>query len=78
MKVRCKFKVDSVQPDAEGLTTLHASAVTSRTPENDIFWKYTPSGQLSFGCIHGESVKHLKPGTEIYIDITVAEPEAIK
>ena len=38
--------------------------------ENSKFFKYTPSGSLSFGCTN----KHpFEEGKEYYIDITLAE-----
>lgn len=71
--VRCKFKVDSVEPaEGEAVATVRMSAVTTGSAENEAFWKYTPSGQLVFSTINLAAAEQLKPGAEFYIDITPA------
>lgn len=42
------------------------------THENSKFWQYTPSGQISLGCINLEAADAFELGKEYYVDFTPA------
>jgi hypothetical protein len=73
--VRCKFKVDAVEPpdSAGNVATVRLSPVYSGSEENKKFFTWTPSGSISFGTINGEAAKQFVPGKEFYVDFTPAE-----
>lgn len=68
--VRAKFKVLSVTEHADGLKTANLQPVTSGSPENAEFFKWTPSGQIQLGTINPAAAEQFKPGTEMYVDFT--------
>ena len=45
MSVRAKFKVTEKEVDEHGCGDVRLEAVTSGSPENDEFFKWTPSGE---------------------------------
>ncbi|KKN47808.1 hypothetical protein LCGC14_0659290 [marine sediment metagenome] len=75
-KIRCKFNVDSIthrDDNGDPVVAVEMSAVTGDgSPENDAFWKYTPSGSLLFTTVNASAVASLKPGGEYYLDIIPA------
>lgn len=74
MVVRCKFKVDSVTPaDADGsVSRVQLYPVYSGSPENESFFKYTPSGSIGIGTINAEAAKQFEVGKEFYVDFIPA------
>lgn len=74
--VRCKFEVHSIVKHESGEEELQAYAVCDGSEENKAFWEATPAGTLSFFCVKGGALDHLKPGDAIYIDITKAPAPA--
>lgn len=74
--MRCKFRVDRVTYEPEQ-ATLELSAVTAGTSrENSEFFRWTPSGQLKLSVVRHEVASKLRPGQEVYLDITpVAEAD---
>lgn len=75
--VRAKFKVTKVeqvegQPSGAILSTVHLSPVINGSPENEQFYKYTPSGGMTLGTVNAEAAKHFTPGREFYVDFTPA------
>lgn len=71
MSVRAKFKVVD-KHDGENGSQIRMEAVTSGSAENDSFFKWTPSGQLSMGTINAEAAKQFEVGKEYYLDFTPA------
>lgn len=71
MSVRAKFKVESVT-ELEAGHQVKLRAVTSTSPENASFFKWTPNGECTMGIVSAEVVAHFKPGAEIYVDFTPA------
>ena len=66
--VRAKFRCDSVK------TTVYSrefefSAVTSGSPENEAFFKTTPSGKLTMS-VKNDGVE-FEVGKEYFLDFTV-------
>lgn len=66
--VRCKFKCESAK---DGRIILRA--VSSGSPENEQFFRYTPNGVLDVSTINEAAVRHFTVGAEFYIDIHPAE-----
>jgi hypothetical protein len=69
---RCKFRCNSVEKHLSGSDVVYTAkmdAVYDGSPENEEFWKWTPSGQFNVSC-----VKHDRfvCGKEYYIDVTEA------
>jgi len=68
---RCKFVCTGVAVHGSvtsGFTyDYEFCAVTSGSEENKNFWKWTPSGKLTFGCTHAKD--QFIPGEEYYLDI---------
>lgn len=71
MSVRAKFKCDEVKNTVNGASAL-LFPVTSGSPENESFFKYTPSGKLELATINPEAAKQFVPGKSYYLDITEA------
>lgn len=44
--------------------------VTSGSPENESFFKWTPGGKLELSTVNPEAAKQFVPGKQYYIDIT--------
>jgi hypothetical protein len=68
---RAKFACREIVPSVEGVTIL-LEAVTSGSPENREFFKYTPSGQIRMGVIGNEVARQFEVGREYYVDFTPA------
>ncbi len=76
MTVRAKFKVDSIEPEYEGLVTIRLSPVVKMDDpenENNQYWKYTPSGQIILGVVNPAASDQFEIGKEYYVDFTSAE-----
>lgn len=71
--VRAKFKVASVTEQEGGLKTATLHPVTSGSPENAEFFKWTPSGQIQLGTINPAAAEQFVPGRQFYVDFTPAE-----
>lgn len=71
MSVRAKFKLVRREEGSEGFS-LKFEPVTSGSPENDQFFKYTPWGELSLGTINAEAAREFTVGDEYYLDFTPA------
>lgn len=85
MSVRAKFRCDNIEPAQVGdnpPATIRLSPVTSGSPENESFYKFTPGGSLVLGTINAEAVKQFEVGKDYYVDISpapctpAASPEA--
>ena len=73
MTVRAKFKVTSVEPITEGGSgTVRLSPVIGGSPENDAFYKYTPSGFIELGTINGVALAQFAEDKEFFVDFTPA------
>lgn len=69
---RCKFKCDSKTQYANG-ASVKLSPVTSGSPENEQFYKWTPSGTFEIGTINDDAAAQFIPGKSYFIDISIAE-----
>lgn len=71
MKTRAKFKCVSVEkPEGDNGVNATFEAVTGRSEENDSFFRWTPSGQLTLACVNDHGFVE---GKEYYLDIILVE-----
>ncbi len=74
MSVRTKMncQMTEVTPDGEGgSVTLYP--VTSGSPENDQFYKWTPGGSLKLSMINKRAFDQFVIGRSYYVDISPAD-----
>lgn len=76
--VRAKFKCVLIRgaearPDEGSKIVLEP--VTSGSPENESFFKYTPGGKIELTVVNPEAVKQFKEGEEYYVDFLPARSE---
>lgn len=78
MSIRAKFKVTrkDIDPQSPSEFVIGLQAVTSGSPENDEFFRYTPSGNLLLQTVNKAVAAQLEIGQECYLDITPIVPEA--
>ena len=81
MTVMAKFRLDEQINRAQGgkvdgKTPISVDyvfrVVQDGSPENKLFWKWTPSGEIRLNTINPEVLKQFEIGQEFYIDITPA------
>lgn len=72
MNVRAKFRVTDKEVNEQGEGSVKLEAVTSGSPENDEFFKWTPSGELSMGTINSQALAQFELGDEFYVDLVKA------
>lgn len=74
MSIRAKFRCHFIQKaDDDSHRTVHLSAVTSGSTENEEWSKYTPGGQLSMHVSNPEAFKQFEQGKEYHLDIKPVE-----
>lgn len=76
MSVRAKFLVTEKKQShstPESVFTITMNPVTSGSPENDTFYKYTPGGQLVLSVLNPAAAAVFEVGGQYYLDITRAE-----
>lgn len=71
MKTRCKFKCIEKKENEDSNSYQFHAVGKDGCPENESFFKWTPSGQLSIGCTNKDV--SFEVGKEYYIDITPAQ-----
>ncbi len=67
---RAKFYVYSKMETTDGYQIV-LQAVTKSSPENETFWKFTPSGKVEM-FIRKEAGDLFEVGKEYYVDFTPA------
>lgn len=79
MKVRAKFKVQSVTEAEGGLKSATLTPVTSGSKENEEFYKWTPGGQINLSTMNPVAAEQFVPGRQFYVDFTWADapPETV-
>lgn len=72
MKSRCKMKCVKAEDIGQALAYVFTVVVGNKDmhPENDRFFKFTPSGQLTLSVVNPDVV--FLPGKEYHIDISPA------
>lgn len=79
MRVRAKFvckEISNSSPVSEDNgKTVKLEAVINGSEENKEFFRWTPSGQISFGCVNVQASQQFVVGKEYYVDFTPADSE---
>ena len=73
--IRAKFYVGSNEPNGaereeDKGNRITLNAVTSGSPENETFYKWTPSGNIVLETINPAAAEQFVPGKEFYVDFT--------
>ena len=68
MATRAKFVVTNKEDTIASGSTVKLSAVTSGSSENEDFYKYTPSGQITLYTINEKVASEFRVGTQYYVD----------
>lgn len=71
--VRAKFKVSQITEHENGLKTVQLQAVVGGSPENEKFFKWTPSASISLGTLNPEAAAQFAVGKQFYVDFNAAE-----
>lgn len=72
MSVRMKMVVEEIESHSEG-GQVKMTPVISGSPENEMFFKWTPSGVLKIGTINRSALEQFSLGAEMYVDISPAD-----
>lgn len=72
MTVRAKFKVTQLIKNEGGFDTIKLQPVTSGSPENEAFYKWTPTGEITLSTVNVEAAKQFELGRQYYVDFTEA------
>jgi hypothetical protein len=72
MSIRAKMKIESIELYGDGGGRVRMTPVISGSPENESFFKWTPSGMLELGTVNKAVMDQLELGAEMYIDISPA------
>lgn len=75
MTVRAKFRVNSITQYEAGSSKVTLTPVTSGSPENELFYKWTPSGTIELSTLNESAAAQFKVGTEMYVDFTRASAD---
>ncbi len=71
MTVRAKFIVGSVTHTVNG-GSVQLRPVTSGSPENETFYKFTPNGLIDLATVNEDALGQFVPGKQFYVDFTEA------
>lgn len=69
--VRAKFRCEEITQGTGG-HAVKLLAVTSGSPENAQFFKYTPSGAITLAILNPEAAAAFVVGAEYYVDFSPA------
>jgi hypothetical protein len=70
MVTRCKVRCRNVSQDYNGNWSYLLEPVTGGSPENDEYFKWTPSGKFEFGVTEE---RKFEAGKYYYVDFVLAE-----
>jgi hypothetical protein len=72
--VRAKFKVVKITDQHEGESkTIDLEPVIGGSPENETFYKYTPSGSIQLSTVNAAAAEQFEVAAEYFVDFTRAE-----
>lgn len=71
--VRAKFRVTAMTETGDQAFMITLRPVTSGSPENDDFFKWTPGGCIELATINEKAAEQFQVGSSYYIDFTKAE-----
>lgn len=73
MTIRAKFQCHYIHKSDDGLSrTVNLNAVTTGSPENEEWSKYTPGGQISIHISNPAAFNKFEQGKEYYVAFTEA------
>lgn len=67
--MRCKVLLQEITKTTDGYR-LKYYPVNDGTPEDKLFFKYTPSGVIELGIVNETVVEGLVPGKKYYVDFS--------
>lgn len=70
--VRAKFRCVSITENEGSLKSARLQPVTSGSPENAEFYKWTPGGSMELSTMTPAAAALFVPGKEFYVDFTPA------
>lgn len=70
--MRCKVKLTRLTKLEGGGYEAVYVPVSSGSPENNSFFKYTPYGEIKLGIMNEDAVRGQEPGQELYLDFNKA------
>lgn len=74
--MRCKFICNNIIINPTVNTAyVVMSAVVNGSKENEEFFRYTPSGDLTLQVVNPSAIESLRVGKQYYIDITEEQDE---
>ncbi len=73
MTVRAKFTVDIVTQTVNGYAIKLNPVVGDGSPENNNFYKWTPSGSIDLQIVSTLTAAAFKVGKPYYVDFTPVE-----
>lgn len=75
MSVRAKFVVQSNKVNGDMAEIILHPVYGNGDPdhENTKFYKYTPAGNISLGCVNPDASKQFVVGQSFYVDFTACE-----
>ncbi len=73
MKIRAKFRCNTVTKTVDGGEQVYFAPVTSGSDDNKTWSRYTPSGQLAMTITAEGAVGQFEQGKEYFLDFTPAE-----
>ena len=73
MSVRAKFKCVGVDPSTDDSKSIQLEAVMDDSDENKQFFRWTPSGRITIGCVNEAANKQFVVGKDYYVDFTPVE-----
>lgn len=71
MSVRAKFRCETILFNATG-AEVTLQPVTSGSPENEEFYKYTPGGSIKLSTVNLAAAQQFEPGNDYYVDFIPA------
>lgn len=72
VQTRAKFRCVEKKQTENGFTLVF-EPVTTGSPENESFYRWTPWGKLEMGTVNAEAAKGFEPGKSYYLDFSPAE-----
>lgn len=77
MSVRAKFRVAKIErwkmSGTEVQTVVLQAVMNDGTPENERFWKLTPSGEIRLNTVNANAAAQFELESEHYVDFTKVE-----
>lgn len=68
---RCKFRCETITL-MKDWAEIELKPVTTGSPENEKFFKYTPGGEIKLQVVDYKTADEFTPGEEYYVDILQA------